>query len=102
MNTLEIIEELERRSFSTYIEFDGHKVIYMDVAEYLVHGYMDENNPENLVSSPEVLEEMVRLNRVVEIRCYPRTAICFLYIYHHDLAAAAEEMLAALNEDMPK
>ena len=62
-----------------------------------VEGWLAEDAKTGTVD-PGVLAEMVRLDRVASVQAYPHTSVSFYIVHHHDIATAAKQMRAILEQ----
>ena len=75
---------------SVDVSINSHKEYYESVEDHV--GWED-------VSDKNVLEEMIKRDTVVCVVAYPNTPVSFYRVYHYDLDAAIDEMIAHLRED---
>lgn len=75
-----------------HITINGHKDSYKDVECYLEFPGLDGDDV-----SPEVLDEMIKKDTVIEVQYYPNTPVGFLNVYHYDLESALKEAVESLG-----
>ncbi|MFA5943174.1 MAG: hypothetical protein WC876_01770 [Candidatus Thermoplasmatota archaeon] len=81
------------------IEINAHRNYYQPVDVWLrKRGDMSPTKPAFEISD-DVRCEMVRRNRLVEIRFYPQTPVGFYSVMHYDLVEALKNALACLEDE---
>ena len=72
------------------VTFNQHRSCYLSVEDEFA-------SLEGDAPSPEILAEMVRLDRIVCVHFYPNTPVGFHMVYHHDLDAALDRALELVS-----
>ena len=98
MNDAELIAELDRLSFICSIEINPHRSFYDSVADHFTK-HTDYPSRDDIVGGEETYKEMVKRDRIVEIRCYPITPVSFYEFSHYDFATVAKYMIEVLQEE---
>ena len=80
-------ELMDKCVISVKVEVNVHHDYYETVEQHLNY----EQEPPEI--APEVLAEMIRLDRCIKITYYPFTPVSFNTIFHHDIDQAIDEAL---------
>lgn len=76
------------------ISFNDHRTIYSSVTDYLSDGLKNFDDV-----SPELAQEMDRLDTIVEVHFYPRTPVGFYQVHDVSLDKALDKALEALQQE---
>jgi len=78
------------KTFSTTITINRHKELFMSVKDYL--HWRNEIDSEEEDLKQEVLDKMIELNTVIEIKIYPSNSVGFYVYYGYDLVMMLEDL----------
>ena len=85
--TAELIDELNSLSKATvHITFNEHRTSYETIEQYLSDSFFDRFSDVE----PELKQEIIKADHIVEVQAYPRTPVGFILAVHHDLNKALE------------
>jgi hypothetical protein len=91
-------ELFELCAASVTVTHDDHKNYYQTVEEFL--NTDAERYGLELDIDPEVRKFMIERNHMITLHAYPKTPIGFYTVYHWDLLAAVDQMLAIVKKDL--
>jgi hypothetical protein len=92
MNWAEQFEWLRTHCVKVGLTCNTHRVYYETVEQNLQRE--DEDGLKEI--DPNVWREMVAKDSLVEVWAYPDTPVGFCRVYHHDVAAAVEQLYQAI------
>jgi hypothetical protein len=90
MNTQQSIDELVSICKATvHITFNEHKTNYETIEEYLSDSMFDRFSDVE----PELKQQIIDKDLIVEVQAYPRTPVGFILSVHYDLNEALKQAI---------
>lgn len=86
---------IERCKAGVHITVNEHRNYYETAEHFLAE--RDSRGDAPLEIDPNVRQQMIDTNTIINLHFYPDTPIGFYEIYHYDLDAALDEALATLK-----
>lgn len=79
---------------SLTVSINDHRAIYRTAAQFIEDHEAVDGDP---IAGSAVRDEMIRLDTIIEVHCYPKHPVSFYQVFHHDLRAALLEMRDTLK-----
>ncbi|WP_417244303.1 hypothetical protein [Celeribacter sp.] len=88
-----LLQLVERCKFGVHLQIDGHKSYHQPVEDRLNDDFGDfiDEIPA------DVLAEMIKRDRIVDLHFYPDTSSGFYKILHYDIEAALDVAIGILG-----
>jgi hypothetical protein len=86
---------LARCKASVTLRVNAHRDIYESAEAYLIRAA--EQNQDEPLAEPDVVEEMIERDTIIELLVYPDTPIGSYSIWHYDVDAAINEALECVE-----
>lgn len=89
-DTSDKIKELVANCKATvHITFNEHKTNYETIEEYLGDNRFDRFSEVE----PELKQDIIKADQIVEVQAYPKTPVGFILAVHHDLDKALDQAI---------
>lgn len=79
---------------SVTINFNEHTTNYETIEQYLSDSMFDRFSD----LEPELKQEIIKADQIVEVEAYPRTPVGFILAIHHDLDKALDVAIEGARE----